>query len=135
MDSVEKSITNILNTTEPVYINVIESTTITPTYQNVEILWKYFFNKKISKVVLQYDLEQHLKTFPVLNNLFEAHYASKSEHLFLLYSYSEKKQIMLRYKKDKTYHFLNITSPSLLEICQNLVDKNLTKLGIIIWVN
>ena len=135
MDSVAKEVNEILNTTEPVYIDVIESNTITPTYDSVETLWKYFFDRNNSQVEIEPELENHLKKFPVLTNLFKAHCSSVSKHLFLLYCCSEENYILLRYKKENTYHFLDITSPSLVDICQGLVQNNPQNLGLIIWVN
>jgi len=134
MDSVSKEVTKIMNQTDPIYIDVVVSNEITPNYYSLENLWKYYFGRRNKQLPIDTAMDAYLVKFPTLCNLFQAHCACPEKHLFLMYCYSEGEYLMMRYKNNNTYHFLKITSPPLVKICQGLVEKDPQKVAIIIWV-
>ena len=134
MDSVAEKVTEILNKTDPVYVDVLESSEIVPTYEDIENLWKYFFDRRNKQIEVNPRLEGFLKKFPALENLFKAHCNYAGEHMFLTYCMGEDEHALIRYKDDHVYHFLMVKAPPLVKICQDLVDRKDNRLAIIIWV-
>ena len=93
MENVSKNILEIINKKEPVFVDVIK-TKNKHTYYDLNLIWTYHLKKKI-KNNIQKDLEDYFLKYPLLKNLFDAHYKSKDD---LYYCREENNNILINLK-------------------------------------
>ena len=132
MEKVSKRLLDIINKTEPVFIEVIE-TIDKHNYSDLNTIWTYFLKKK--KNLINSDLDTYFIKYPLIKLLFEAHIKCKNEHVILFYCREENENILIQFKIENEFHHFIFTSKALIDICQKLVDNNSNQVGIIVWVN
>lgn len=134
----EDALLKLLNN-EPVYLDVLP-TLLEYNYDNLVDIWCAFLFKNKRQIVFHYidktaqereQLEKSIDKFPLLVNLFEAHYTctqDSNEHLILFKIYGQQGMIGLYNRQ-----FICIEATGVDKIMEKMVDYRKHYLAFIIW--